>query len=208
MSHRSRRRLRPIRQAGYTMIEVMMALAVLTTGAMGIMAMTQASTRGNMEAREMTTATQITQRWLERIRRDSLNWTAAGSSASPVLLANTNYLRFVPGPGDPTSWFVPAPPIAGPEAPNFDFYGRDTRTPSEMYYCTNVRLEWLYDGSAIRADVRVWWLRRLGGGAADTSRAVLGQCAPGTDPNSLTGDNRLRMTYASTVVRWTPMPRR
>ena len=87
------------RRAGYTLIEVMMALGVLTAGAVGLMAMTQASTRGNMEAREMTVATQLTQRWMERLRRDAMNWTASSRTLNPLQLANTTYLRTVPNPG-------------------------------------------------------------------------------------------------------------
>lgn len=194
------------RRAGYTLIEVMMAMGVLTAGAVGIMAMTQASTRGNLEAREMTTATQLTQRWVERLRRDALGWTIPSQVANRLLLASTTYMQNVPSPGAAAQWFVPAPPAASIDRANFDFYGRDTGTPAESYYCTNIRLEWLYAGRAIRADVRVWWLRRASGQQADAARVALAQCAPGLDPNLLTNDFRVRMVYASTVIRYTPMP--
>ncbi len=182
-----------------------MALGVLTAGAVGLMAMTQASTRGNMEAREMTVATQLTQRWMERLRRDAMNWTASSRSLNPVLLANTTYLRTVPNPGAAALWAVPIPPAASPETANFDYYGRDTTDLTAMHYCTNIRLEWLYTGRAMRADVRVWWLRRLTGSSTpDPGRAALGQCAPGLNPNTLTNSWSVRMTYASTIIRWTP----
>lgn len=206
MTARRTSRARRRRQAGYTLIEVMMALGVLTAGAVGIMAMMQASTRGNMEAREMATATMITQRWVERLRRDATNWTASSRTINPVLLSRTTYLSTVPNPGTAARWVVPVPPAASTERASFDFYGRDTAVPAEMYFCSNIRLEWLYVGRSMRADVRTWWLRRQGGSDNDASRAALGQCAPGLDPNTLTGDWRVRMTYASTVVRWTPTP--
>jgi len=205
MSQHPRRRRSPRRGlAGYTVIEVMMALGVLTAGAVGIMAMTQASTRGNMEAREMTMGTMLAQRWTERLRRDALNWTAARRTIDPTILARTTYLRTVPGPGTAPAWFEPVPPAIGTETANFDFYGRDTNVRAEMHYCTNIRLEWLYLGRSMRADVRVWWLRRQTGSSTDLSRAALGQCAPGVDPATLTNDWRVRMTYASTIIRWTP----
>jgi len=203
---RIRRRAPRRRTAGYTLIEVMMALGVLTAGAMGLMAMTQASTRGNMEAREMTVATQLTQRWMERLRRDAMNWTTASRTLNPILLANTTYLSTVQNPGTAALWTVPAPPVAGLESANFDYYGRDTDTLTDMRYCSNIRLEWLYVGRAMRADVRIWWLRRVSGTLpADPGRAALGQCAPGTDPNALTANLGVRMVYASTVIRWTPV---
>lgn len=205
MSARTQRRSRQ-RRAGYTLIEVMMALAVLTAGSVGIMAMMQASTRGNMEAREMATATMLTQRWIERLRRDATNWTASSRTISPVILARTQYLNRVPNPGTLPTWSVPVPPVVSTERANFDFYGRDTAIPAEMYFCSNIRLEWLYVGRAMRADVRIWWLRRQSGSASDATRTALGQCGPGVDPNTLTNDWRVRSTYGSTVVRWTPMP--
>lgn len=201
-THRHPRR----KQAGYTLIEVMMALGVLTAGAVGIMAMMQASTRGNMEAREMATATQVTQRWVERLRRDAVNWTASSRTISPTIMARTQYLRLVPNPGTVASWAVPVPPATSTDSAHADFYGRDTAVATQRYFCTNVRLEWLYVGRSVRADVRTWWLRRQGASDNDASRTALGQCAPGTDPNTLTGDWRVRMVYASTVVRWTPTP--
>ena len=191
------------KSAGYTMIEVMMALGVLTIGAVGLMALQTASTRGNMEAREMTVGTQLTERWVERLRMDGLNWTRHSDGIDATLLANTDYLRFVPNPGATPQWFVPAPP-APPTSAQFDYFGNDTTTPSQMHYCTNVRLEWLYTGRALRADVRVWWLRRQAGAHTDGTRANLINCAPGTGLNALTTDNRVRMVYASTVIRWTP----
>lgn len=193
-------------RAGYTMIEVMMAVGVLTVGSMGIMAMHQASTRGNQEARQMMVGTQLTQRWIERLRRDGLSWMDSAQTADPTLLASTTYLRSVVAPGGAALWFIPVGGGAQ-ELPNFDYYGNDTAVEADMRFCTNVRLEWVYPGRAMRADVRVWWLRRQSGSVQDPSRANFANCAPGQDPNALSGDYRLRMTHASTVIRYTPRPR-
>lgn len=204
-SARTRRRSLRAR-AAYTLIEVMMAIAVLSAGSVAIMAMLQAATRGNMEARQMTTANQIAQRWVERLRRDGLLWTQSSTIANPGLLTRTSYLRFVPAPGTAPAWFVPAPPAASGETANFDYYGRDlVAGGGAAYYCTNVRLEWLFPGQAMRADVRVWWVRRFGSSEAlPANTAALADCAPGVDPNTLTGDRRLRMVHTSTVLRFTP----
>lgn len=198
------------RRAGYTMIEVMMALGVLTAGSVAIMAMHQAATRGNLEARQITTANQIAQQWVERLRRDALNWTAAsnGTAIDPTLLARTAYLNRVPAPGTVPSWFVPVAPTGGlasatGETPNFDFYGEDVAGDGTPHYCTNLRLEWLFPGQAMRADVRVWWLRRTNGPRAATG-PDLTNCAPGINPDALTGNSDVRMVYTSTVIRYTP----
>lgn len=181
-----------------------MAIGVLTAGAVGVMALQQAATRGNMSAREMTTGTQLAQRWIERLRRDRLSWTA-GSNVVPVpsiLLARTFYLSQVAAADDPPSWEIPVPDPASGESANFDFYGVDTTTAADMHYCTNMRLQWLYPGRAMRADVRVWWVRRVTGSNIDGTAAGLSGCAPGQDPDDLTGDVRLSMAYASTVIRY------
>lgn len=196
------RRLRS--RAGYTLIEVMMAIGVLTAGSVGVMALQQAATRGNLEAREMTTGTQVASVWVERLRRDALHWTVPSASANPLLLARTSYLRQVPTAGTAPLWFVPTPPATSTDSASFDFYGVDTNTAGQRRYCTNVRLEWLYPGRVMRADVRVWWMRRQSGTGTDPGRALLADCATGTDPNSLTGNYGLRMVYLSTVIRYTP----
>lgn len=203
-----KRSARRNRRAGYTIIEVMMAIGVLTAGAVGIMALIQASTRGNMEARQMSTGTMLASRWVERLRRDGLNWTRSTQVADPTLFNQTQYFDGnVPAAGTAPAWFVPVPDATSGETANFDYYGQDTTDPVQMRYCTNVRLEWLYLGNAVRADVRVWWLRNESGiGAADATRTQLAQCAPGVAPDALTNDFRVRMAYASTIIRYTPMP--
>lgn len=187
---------------GYTVVEVLMAIGVLTAGSVAIMAMLQAATRGNMEAREMTTANQLAQRWVERLRRDGLNWTRGSTTPDVTLLTNTTYLGEVPAVGGTALWYVPEPPADSTDTANFDYYGDDLVDGATPYYCTNVRLEWLYPGQAMRADVRVWWMRR--GGGVDSDQLV--NCAAGTNPNTLTGDRRVRMVYTSTVIRFTPRP--
>lgn len=195
-------------RAGYTLIEVLMAIGVLTAGSVAIMAMLQAATRGNMEARQMTTGNQVAQRWVERLRRDALNWTVPSNVASTPLLARTAFLRSVPPPGGAPMWFVPTPTTPG-ETANFDYYGNDlTAGGGAAYYCTNVRLEWLYPGQAMRADVRVWWVRR-DTGSDDGLSPGFQNCAPGINPNTLPmppADYRIRAVYTSTVIRYTPTP--
>lgn len=198
------RRLRT-RREGYTLIEVMMAVAVMTAGAIGIMALQQATIRGNLEARQVATATQLASTWIERLQRDAVGWSEAATPGTilvpPTMLTRTRYLQAVPASGTAPLWFIPGPSTAL-ESSSFDHWGRDTITLGEMEYCTHVRLQWVYVGQAMRADVRVWWARR---NPAATSGAALAGCAPGLDPNTLTNRLRdVRFVYASTVIRWIP----
>ena len=66
------------RRQGFTLVEVMVSLGIMTIGAMAVLAMQQQIIRGNMHARQLTTATQIAQNVIERLKIDSLSWTAAG----------------------------------------------------------------------------------------------------------------------------------
>lgn len=159
-------------QAGFTLIEVIMALAILTVGALGIVSLQQAATRGNSDARQMTQATELNRLWLERARRDSLMWTgtAAGSRGA------TQYLVRLGALGT-TNWFVPVPASAT-ESYGFDWFGRDTRDPNQMTYCSQIRLTWLVPETnarnappSVQVDVRTWFHRR--GYSRDTVQSNL-----------------------------------
>lgn len=181
-----------------------MAIAVMTAGALAVMALHQVTTFGNMQSRQLSTATQSAQTWVERLQRDAMRWTTGGPTTllSPVLLANTQYLRSVAAPGAAPEWMTPNPALAT-ESWAFDHFGRDTRVAANMSYCTNIRMQWVYPGQAIRADVRVWYLRSHTG----VNAVPFVGCAAGTDPNTLTGQlQTLSFVHTSTVIRWTPMP--
>lgn len=184
---------------GFTLIEVMISLAVMTVGALGIMGLQQATTRGNAEAREMTVATDRTRMWIERLRRDALSWTASGA---PVA-GTTQYLASVGAPGStPPGWAVLEvdPPVAG-ESPASDYLGNDVATDSaDALFCSQVSLSWVDSGNVIRADVRTWWYRRgtreLTGTLGCDAASVAGVSA------ALAGPSELRAVYGSTLLRW------
>lgn len=203
---RARRRPRALSRRktdGYTLVEVMMALAVLATGAVGILGIHQAVMRGNYEARQVATATNIASTWIERLQRDAVGWSRGGPSItfSPATdLLQTRWLRSVPARDAAPTWFVPA--AAGDQRATFDHFGRDTAATDEMRYCTNVRLQWVYFGQAMRADVRVWWTRR-------TPSAQVGGLAGCNGGNLETLHTRRRdvgFVNASTVIRWVAPP--
>ncbi len=187
-------RRRRTQEQGYTLIEVMMAVAIMTVGSVGIFSLHTATTNGNRLARETSTAVDLSRLYLERARRDALMWNASGNVTSTELLTNVA----VSGLGD---WFIPSPTI-GSYA--FDYQGRDTSTTSEMYYCANIRVSWIIGQDAARVDSRVWW-RRSG---ASNPPPSSWDCD--TDPATITSEladtnpaPRIHAVYASTVVRWT-----
>lgn len=193
------------RSGGYTLIEVMMAVAIMTVGAVGIMSLAQSTTRGNVTAREITTATQITRTWVERLRRDAINWTAPGQPLTPptVYLSNTPVAAAGMSP-----WFSPVPLPGTGESFAFDYLGADTTTAANMYFCTNVRLGWTINQQAIRADVRTWWHRS----DANAAHNLFANCNGGAggeaaiDAELASATPRLRAVYATTLLRRSRLP--
>ena len=64
-------------QDGFTLIEIFIAIVLLTVGLLGTAALTTGVVRGNAASRNMTTATAIAQSCLEENRR--VGYTSAGS---------------------------------------------------------------------------------------------------------------------------------
>lgn len=204
------------RKGGFTLIEVMVSLGIMTIGAMTMIALQQHTIRSNSHARELTTAMEIAQLWVERLKQDAHTWNnpTTTTAAAAVALQNTNYLKsiaaeartFVVFPG------VAAVPSEGSNV--YDFRGTPIPKivggdPGLMHYCASYRPTWVFVGRAMRVDVRVWWPR------AGTGRQ------PGTDfQNWCTDDNAslnpngtffndlsYHVVYLSTVIRVQPVLR-
>ena len=132
-------------QPGFTLIEVMIAIGIMTVGSLGILSMHHAVSGANRSAHELNTALAITERWIERIERDSLAWSVQGLNSTE--LTGTAYLSPLAGTVGTTGWFRPTPADSD-EHYAFDYFGEDTATSAEIKYCTNLRLSWLRQGSS------------------------------------------------------------
>lgn len=182
--------------AGYTAVEVLMAMTVMAIGAAAVISMQRATIQGDLDARETDLANSIARTWVERLHKDAMQWTLPSSVnmtgnnfANAVLLANN-----VNG-----TWFLPKAYMGGtPEtwSPGFDILGRDVPSTgptglAAAFFCANVRLTWLVppalptEPGLIRADVRVLWPRGLYNSPLGGSAA--GFCTPAVaaqvDPN-------------------------
>ena len=194
-------------RAGFTLVEVMIAIGIMTVGSLGILSMHHAVSGANRSAHELNTGLAITERWIERIERDSLAWSTQGLNTSE--LAGTAYLSELAGTVSATDWFTPAPSDTD-EHFGFNYFGEDTDTSSEIKYCTNLRLSWLRQGSSARVDVRTFWYRagHLGGNATHPNwvsgsdfRSAACDAAIADGWNMDTAPN-VDVVYASTVVSW------
>lgn len=168
------------RRRGYTVVEVMMAMAVLSIGATGVIAMQKTALLGNLSARNLTTGSAIASAWIERLRIDGLRWEVDGTGVDTI--GSTAYLNVVgtdyPNVANPEGqWFVPA---ASPDnallgvQPTEDVRGMDTAVAAEQGFCTNLRLTQILP-NMVRAEVRVFWLRHQGGGNTTTTGTIGGQ---------------------------------
>jgi prepilin-type N-terminal cleavage/methylation domain-containing protein len=204
---------------GFTLIEVMVSLGIMMIGAMAVIGLQMQTMRANGYARQLTTATQIAQIWVERIKQDACLWTQrAALTANPpetvlasVALARTRYLGAILGQRN--AWVSPAD-SAAPVSRGFDFQGNDTLATAGLtydrfpFYCAAYRLNWVFFGEAIRADVRVWWPRA---GSAANPVSDFDGCGSGgglasLDPGGSAIDN-YHAVYVSTVMRVTPVKR-
>jgi prepilin-type N-terminal cleavage/methylation domain-containing protein len=206
--------MRTRRRRGFTLIEVMVSLGIMTIAGMAVVALQQQITRGNVHARQITIATQIAQTWIERLKLDALRWNTADPATD---LNQTLYLSAMPAVGT-RAGFTTIPfltptntaGIARMLSSAFDYYGDDLSMaagdPPNLFYCASHRLNWVYANQRlIRADVRVWWAKE---GEAQI-RVDYPRCAdddvslnPGT-PNGRHYD-RYHVVYLSTVLRGAP----
>ena len=194
-------------EAGFTLIEVMIAIGIMTVGSLGILSMHHAVSGANRSAHEMNTALAITERWIERIERDSLSWSEPGLNSSEL----DGHRRTSP------RW--PRPRRARTGSHRRRRSARILRirllrqrhaTASEIKYCTNLRLSWLRQGSSARVDVRTFWYRAGHmPGTATHPDWVSGSAFRGADCDAATADGwgigtapNVDAVFASTVVQW------
>lgn len=151
-----------MKSRGFTVVEVMMALAVLGVGAAGVIAMQDAALIANTNARNLVTANGIAQGWLERIRLDALSWNeVAGRQDISETTWIQNALASPPAAG--AGWVVAS--NLGADVTGAELLVAD---PTELAtaFCTQLRLtRFSLDRSnpfyrAFRIEVRVTWSRR------------------------------------------------
>ncbi len=171
-------------RAGYTAVEVLIALTLFAVGTAGVLSLQRASIVGSADARRSDVASAIASEWLERLRQDSLAWNLP-NAANPGAPSNhgtaTKYLGVVvTGPtgtsdaGAASPWITPAVPGTQADndrlgSPSYDIVGRPliaADVPNFGLYCMQYRLQWVaFDnsgpiviGAMMRAEVRVLYL--------------------------------------------------
>lgn len=145
------------RARGYTVIEVLVAISLLIIASSGIAALQKITVQGNGHARETATASQLARTWVERLRTDATSWNYSTASGVASDINQTTWLGNVDT--QPMTWFVPTAAALG--SPGFDLQGSDVAVGDldRAFFCTHVRLAWMFPQEVIRAEVRVLWQR-------------------------------------------------
>ncbi len=193
------------RARGYTIIELMMAIAVLGIGITGVIAMQKVTISSNGHAKRLATATHIGQSWLDELAAESGQWNDTNDFDDTIWLTNVGVEGAPPG-----DWFLPAYNAGRDMGPAFDALGSPVATddiPTDARYCAELRLRWIgsqtavkLGGGLIRAEVRVFWRQQdvVSVTAADASNF----CRAGqTDVDSATGQRMFHVIYLSTALR-------
>lgn len=163
---------------GYTMVEVMMALAILAVGATGVIAMQKTTLIGNTRARNLATASRVAATWIDRLKIDALGWRKTTGGGTTI--SKTRWLKVVGEDypqigGNENVWTRPAVDTALGYSPGADVRGYDITDAAllkDAAFCTNVRLVQLLP-NMVRADVRVFWLRHRGTNVSNSEAGTI-----------------------------------
>ncbi|MEO8180323.1 MAG: hypothetical protein ABI895_15915 [Deltaproteobacteria bacterium] len=143
------------RSAGYTAMEVLMSMSVLSVGVIGIFSMEKVTVASNVHAKNLAIATHIAQGWLGTLEAEAMRWDTTANS----LTSRTTWLGSNPGN---LNWFRPVP--SGAYGPDFDELGNPVAQNGR--FCADLRISALTGApeeeagiGMRRVEVRVYWLR-------------------------------------------------
>lgn len=143
-------------QRGYTLVELMMALAIFMLSVLGIMAMQKVCAMSNAHARNLATAQHLAHATAAQLELEATRWkgTPQGAWLKP----------------DDAKWQRLDYDANRKFGSAFDGFGT-ALTPAEVgqglaRFCSNVRVKWLFpanmgrtNNGVMRAEIRVYWVR-------------------------------------------------
>ncbi len=177
-------------RSGYTMVEVMMGLAVLAVGGTGIIALQKTAAMGTMTSRHITNATSLSRTVIERAEGDAAQWidnTGGGNFPAATTWLGVALTEAAAAP--PSDWVAPNARAATIDMEPLDVGALGGLT---VAYCTHVRANWIgaraanpatgtTGATSIRFEVRTFFAR--------SGRSVEDECvaAPGVIDGILNG---------------------
>lgn len=227
----SRRALR----AGFTMVEVMMGLAVLAVGAAAVIALLKFTVLGTLDSRHLANASLVAGSHIDRIQTAALEWNTfdnqdlvdmnglgAPDSPAPNLGTFVDTVASGLAEGTPSAWahFGAANAASSPTLGAMSTIdGDDTAVAANAAYCTHFRVTWVsapdkpaagtQAGDNFRVEVRTFWARSGRAIGADCAEVPANFDALFNNPNTvvaIAGANRTRAEYG--VIYLTTLVRR
>lgn len=193
MSLRRRNRRGPLR--GYTLVELMMALALFTVAVVGIIALQKIVIVSNAHAKNVAMAQRIAQAWAGQLEMDGTEWRTGFGSG---WLNDANVWQRPP--------YIAARQFGGA----FDALGNPLKDNelSRAAFCSHVRMAWLFPntmGTAgngmLRAEIRVFWLKD-GEVALDSTASICSAAQTATQATAIgLATDRYRFVYQTVGVR-------
>ena len=159
-----RRGSRTGRNAGFTMMEAIISLLLLMLAVLGTGALAAATVRSNMAAKDRTQATNLADKMLGMMRTEAMGWNAPTWNPTQDVEDPGIYMpllsRFGVGAATGTTGYAELTQQFGP----VQAFTRelDPVAPNAVgaKFCVHYALTWLQPNETMRADVRVYWMRR------------------------------------------------
>lgn len=157
--------------AGFTILEVLIAVLVLAIGFIGILGMQSVAIQTSRASSDLRVATEIAETTMERIQRDAQMW---GQTGSPGDWGPGRWLNSALGSAGTDTWaWPPRPEGTASREPAFNGLGlaeRDSAaspdyTNRNNRFCVDYRTDWLRGATFARITVRVRWARNSDGEA-------------------------------------------
>jgi prepilin-type N-terminal cleavage/methylation domain-containing protein len=182
---------------GYTLVELMMALALFTVAVLGIISMQKITVVSNAHAKNVAMAQRIAQGWAGQLEMDGSAWRTAFGSGWLNAAATWQRPLYITGRAFGAAFDALGNPVPDGEL------GR-------AQFCTHVRMSWLYPTNSgvggngmLRAEIRVFWLRD-GEAALDSNASMCALQTSATATNIGLATERYHFVYQTVGIRQHP----
>jgi prepilin-type N-terminal cleavage/methylation domain-containing protein len=185
---------------GFTIVELMMSLAVLAVGLTGVAAMQKVTAMSNLHAKSVAIATQITRGWQDQLIIDGSTWRRNDTTS----FGKTRWLKdaVINAP-----WIRPSFDSDRQFGAAFDALGNPVTEANlaQAYFCVHLQLVPVVpltdrSNATVRAAIRVLWPRAQGNPIADYCSAS-STTAPDTIGNDV---NNFHSIYHTVAIRVHP----
>lgn len=180
------------RQAGYTLVEVMMSLTVLAIGAAGIFSLQTVAIGGNADSANLTAATNLARLWMDQLKTDAVSWNNFGPNP-PSDLGDTALLDTLGA-----AWTSLSPGKV-PQRRDGELDAVGGQFCAQAVAAPPVPVGALPPVNGLQVTVRVWWFK-----GPYQNRGAFPLCGEGLDAAMNDDLSRFHWVYLTTLI--TPHP--